>query len=202
MLVLHSVWIHDLTNYICIAFYYTPQFCDKISNCKFVTWYGSLLSYASLLLSSQSYCFKGQLICRNNHWKQILQFDVITNKYIFSKWGNYEVKEKKRNKGKEIIRKRILPSILSPANPQFTINKKTDNNNNSKHIKTRIRLPRLTIIPTILPLNKQIPTYANTCITLNLIPQLFTHTPNPELKFTKINIQLKFPASHNNQDSR
>ena len=94
----------------------------------------------------------------------------------------------------KIIRKRIPPSILPPANPQFTINKETDNNNNSKHIKTRIRLPRLTIIPTIPPLNKQIPTYTNTRITLNLIPRLFTHTPNPQLKFTKINIQLKFPA--------
>jgi len=94
----------------------------------------------------------------------------------------------------KIIMKRTPPSILSPANPQFTINKETDNNNSSRHIKTRIRLPRLTIIPTTPPLNKQIPTYTNTRITLNLIPRLFTHIPNPQLKFTKINTQLKFPA--------
>ena len=35
-----------------------------------------------------------------------------------------------------IIRKRIPPSILSPANPQFAIIKETDSNHNFKHIKT------------------------------------------------------------------
>jgi len=36
----------------------------------------------------------------------------------------------------KIIMKRRPLSILSPASPQFMINKETDNNNNSKHIKT------------------------------------------------------------------